>query len=77
MQSAVVVAGNNTHVALFNPSPQTAHVTLSLVGGVSRKQKSVALAPSQIYTLQTRKPSAPAGGVLVHSDVPIVSGPVS
>jgi hypothetical protein len=76
-QAAVVVAGNNTHVALFNPSPQTAHVTLSLVGGVSRKQKSVALAPSQVYTLQTRKPPAPAGGVLVHSDVPIVSAPVS
>jgi hypothetical protein len=76
-RSALVVAGNATHVALFNPSPQTAHVTLSLVSGVTTKEMSVALAPSQVYTLQTRHPTAPPVGVLVHSDVPIVSGPVS
>jgi len=76
-ESAVVVAGNTTHVALFNPSAQPAHATLSLVSGVNRQQMSVTLAPSQIYTLQTRKPSAPATGVLIHSDVPIVAGSVS
>lgn len=68
-------AGSATRVDLFNPSTQPAHVILDIVTAASIRQVIHQIAPAQIYAVQVRKFSGPPSGVLVHSDVPVVSAP--
>ena len=76
-QTVLPAAGHVTGVALFNPSQQAAHVTLSVVGASSTKQVTRVLPPSGFTTVRARSASGAPRGVSLSSDVPVVAAPVT
>jgi Glycosyl hydrolase catalytic core len=71
--TAIAAAGSTTGVNMFNPSQQAAHVTLSLMRGGLSSQVTAQVAPLHVRTVQIRAHGTPAGGVVVNSDVPVVT----
>lgn len=74
-QTAFAEAGTATRAVFFNSSAQIAHVSVSEVGVGAAGPRTMTLKPSQVYTLRIRSPVAPARGVVVSSDVPIIAAP--
>jgi hypothetical protein len=72
-QTAMAAAGTTTHLDLYNPSAQQAHVALTILTGGAPSQITVTIAPAHLRTVQARRANGPAGGIAVSSDVPVVA----
>jgi hypothetical protein len=71
--AGLAAAGVDTHVDLFNPSAQPAHVTLALVTPKGTTTITRMLKPQQVASVAARKSGGPPSGVLLNSDVPVVA----
>jgi hypothetical protein len=72
-RTALTAAGAVTQVSLFNPSSETAHATVSLVGRAGVRVVTRAIRPSGVFTVRARASADPPRGVVVSSDVPLVT----
>jgi hypothetical protein len=76
-RTALTVGGSATRVSVFNPSDRAAHVSLSVVGRAGNYNFTRVIGPSGVFTLQARKAGDPPRGVVISSDLPVVSTPSS
>ena len=75
---AVLTAGGTaTQVLVYNPSRSSAHIGISVVGRVNTYASAATVGPSGVYSVQVRKATEPARGVIISSDIPVVSTPSS
>jgi hypothetical protein len=76
-RAALTVGGATTQVSVYNPGAQPAHITVSVVGRANSYNTSRAIGHSGVFTLQVRKSGDPPRGVVINSDIPVVSTPSS
>jgi hypothetical protein len=75
-QIATSLAGPITSTLIFNASAAQAHVTEMTVSGAAMVERSIVLGSSRVATFTARQAGTPPSGVIVRSDVPVVSIPV-
>jgi hypothetical protein len=71
--AGLAAVGSQTHVELFNPADQPAHVTMRLVTAKSTTTITRDLKPLHYGEVSARAATGPPSGVLVNSDVPVVA----
>jgi hypothetical protein len=71
--AGLAAAGADTHVDLFDPSAQPAHVSLALVTPKGTTTITRTLKPQQVASIAARRSGGPPSGVLLNSDVPVVA----
>jgi hypothetical protein len=71
-QTALALAGTATHVVIYNPSAQPAHVAVSILGGTGAVVSKTA-APGQVVSLRLRAAGDPPLGALMQSDVAVIA----
>ncbi len=76
-RTALTAGGITTRVSVYNPSTQAAHVSLSVVGRAGGYHTTRVIGPSGVFTLQARKLGDAPRGVVISSDIPVVSTPSS
>jgi hypothetical protein len=76
-RTALTVGASTTSVSVYNPSTQSAHVTLAVVGRTGTTTTTRDLGPAEVFTLSVRKFTDAARGVVISSDIPVVSAPSS
>jgi O-glycosyl hydrolase len=76
-RAALAVGGATTQVFVYNPAAQLARVTISVVGRAGSYNTSRAITHSGVFTLQVRKSGDPPRGVVINSNIPVVSTPSS
>lgn len=72
-RTALTVGGTTTQVSIYNPSRQGVRVGVAVVGRVDSYHSTRLIGPSAVFTSQVRKPGDPARGVVVTSDLPVVT----
>jgi hypothetical protein len=76
LKTAVTALGKLSRVSVFNPSSQVAHVAITTVGRARAQVVTRELPPDQLYTFVARRPTDAPRGVLITSDVPVVTARV-
>lgn len=71
-RTSVAVAGPATTIGVFNPSHDTAHLTLTTTTAAASVRTAINVAGSSVYTRTIRDGGAPMGAV-IQSDVPVVT----
>jgi hypothetical protein len=71
--TGLAAAGVDTHVDLFNPGAQAAHVTLGVLTPKGTTTIARTVTPLQLASVVARKAGGPPSGILLKSDAPVVA----
>lgn len=76
-RTALTAGGATTSVSVYNPSDRAAHVAFSVVGRTATTTTTRLVSPAGVVTVPIRTPADAPRGVVVSSDLPVVSAPSS
>ncbi len=76
-RTVLTVGGATTSVSVYNPSNRAAHVAFSVVGRTGATTTTRLIAQAGVITVPVRNPADTPRGVVVSSDIPVVSAPSS
>lgn len=76
-RSALTVGGLTTSVSVYNPSNRIAHIAFSVVGRTGTTITARLVGQAGVVTVPVRTPSDTPRGIVVNSDIPVVSAPSS
>ncbi|MGH2449019.1 MAG: hypothetical protein ACRDFS_10525 [Chloroflexota bacterium] len=71
---AFAIGGRDSHISLYDPAKQVAHVTLSLAGK-GTGSRAITVGPGQAKRLFVRNPARGPRGAVISSDVPVAAAP--
>jgi hypothetical protein len=76
-RTALTTGGATTSITVYNPSDRAARVSLSVVGRSSTSNVTRLVGKAQVLTVPVRRAADAPRGVVISSDIPVVSAPSS